>query len=161
MWCRRGKARGGGAHQLLHTCCVLVRPLGLDAVSAAEAALEVLAHAEGAQPAGRHDADRARKRVGLVHVVRGEQDNAATHRGEHAVPDEAARAHVDARGRLVEEDDVGAAARERDRRGELAARAARELLAHLVRVLDHAWADRAEIDGGRGERGESEARLAP
>mmetsp|Transcript_44792 Transcript_44792/g.149593 ORF Transcript_44792/g.149593 Transcript_44792/m.149593 type:complete len:791 (+) Transcript_44792:127-2499(+) len=129
----------------------LWRPLELDAVAAAVARLEVLRRADHLQPAARHDADPLRERVRLLHVVRSEDERAAALAlGADPLPEELARADVDARRRLVEEADARVGG-EGDGRDELAARAARELahrLAHVVlqpELGDDAVAVRAQL----------------
>ena len=52
-------------------------PLELEAVAAAVAALEVLRRADDLEPPVDHDADAVGERVGLLHVVRREEDAAA------------------------------------------------------------------------------------
>mmetsp|Transcript_54534 Transcript_54534/g.155257 ORF Transcript_54534/g.155257 Transcript_54534/m.155257 type:complete len:619 (+) Transcript_54534:420-2276(+) len=91
-----------------------------------------------------HDGEARAEHLALVHGVAREHEGvaAAAHAAKH-VPEEAPGAHVDARGRLVEEHHVGLSD-ERKRRGELPLVAATELLgqALLVRLqahlLDHA-----------------------
>mmetsp|Transcript_13571 Transcript_13571/g.34855 ORF Transcript_13571/g.34855 Transcript_13571/m.34855 type:complete len:893 (-) Transcript_13571:1468-4146(-) len=122
--------------------------LELDAVAAAVARLEVLRRADHAHAAGGHDADALREHVRLIHVVCREHYDPLARRLLDPVPDEAARADVHTRRRLIDKDDLGRATRERHGRRELALCAARELLRLLMRVRRQSVALLDRADGG-------------
>jgi hypothetical protein len=114
-----GQARGGRPHRLR------VRELQPD-VPAGDAALELLGRALGDDPALVEHGDPVGELVGLLEVLGGEEDR---HSGVGQLTDDppqfAPTAGVEARGRLVEEDHLGASD-QRHGEVELAAHAAAE-----------------------------------
>ena len=106
--------RGGGrAHdpgQALEGRRPAVEPIELEAEDrlALDALLELVGRAEGEDPAVVDDRDPVAQLVGLGHVVGRQEDRPARDRGlpgEDQLADGAGRGHVEAEGRLVEEED--------------------------------------------------------
>lgn len=80
-----------------------------EVVADAEGGFEEEGGAAALEQAVRHDGDAVTQQVGLVHVVRCEDDGALVFEGAEERPDAAAGMRVQARGRFVQEHDSGAA----------------------------------------------------
>ena len=80
----------------------------LDGVAAGDQLLQLGGSVVHQNAAFVHDGDAAAELVGLVHIVRGEQDGEALRvERANAVPEKQARLRVQVVGRLIEEKHVG------------------------------------------------------
>ena len=103
---RRVAPRCIGSGQAPRLLCGFIGPLELQPIAAAMAALEVLRRPNHLELSARHDGDAVGEGVGFVHVVRRQQHARRLRHLADPVPDETTRAHVNAGGGLVQEDDL-------------------------------------------------------